>query len=59
MSGVNTHDDGSAYLSDEQGQERIHVLRGGGTVVDLLIIRVRIPNTDGLIQENDVGLIGP
>lgn len=48
-----------AYLSDEQGQERIDVLGSGGRVVDLLIVRVGVSNTNGLIQEDDVGLVGP
>lgn len=49
----------SAHLSDEQGQERINILGSGRRVVDLLVIRVRVSDTNGLIQEYDVGLVGP
>lgn len=50
---------GATYLANEQGQERIDVLGSSGRVVDLFIIRVGVSDTNGLIQEDDVGLVGP
>lgn len=49
----------STHLSNEQSQESVNIFSSGGRVVDLFIVRVRVSDTNRLIHENDVCLVGP
>jgi hypothetical protein len=45
---------------EEQLEECIHILSGYGTTVDLgTVVRVGIPDVDGLVEEEDIAVCIP